>query len=194
VRIFQAKSFFLVGLIWISAVVAAPVAYAQKIGTGFERFAEEHRFALDLLQSLNERSVDLNYEYCGFIYYDTSGLLRATKPEKGGTHSCLPVFPEDSSAIFASYHTHAAYDPNSLNEYPSVQDMEGDFSNAINGYMATPGGRLWFTDAQKRLSRQLCGYRCLVFDPSYREDPRSRPKTVVNLNTLRQITDEKFAD
>ena len=162
-REFQAKIFVLAGFVWMAAIAAVPSASAQKIGSGFERYAAEHRFATELLQKLNARSVDLNLEYCGFFYYDASGALQATKPEKGGTHSCLPVFPEEISFVFATYHTHAAYDPNSLNEYPSMQDMEGDFSNLQNGYLATPGGRLWFTDVQKRISRQLCGYRCLPF-------------------------------
>lgn len=165
----------------------------QKLGNGYERFALEHQFAFEVFEELNARSVEVNLEYCGFMYFDAQGELRATPPEKGGSHSCLPIRPTEGW-VFASYHTHAAFDPNSLNEYPSEQDMEGDFANRQNGYIATPGGRMWFVDHEKQVARQLCGYRCLPFDRRYVETKLNRPKTAVTLPNLAVIVEETFGE
>ena len=157
------------------------------LGGGFERHAAEHAFAASVMTDLNQHSIALNLEFCGFIYYDEFGDLAATPAEKGRPASCLPVRPAGNVRIFASYHTHAAYDANSFNEYPSHQDMEGDFSSRQNGYMATPGGRLWFTDVRKGVARQLCGYHCLPYDLRYRENRRAVPEAQVTLDDLTRI-------
>ncbi|MBS9716565.1 DUF4329 domain-containing protein [Pseudohalocynthiibacter aestuariivivens] len=156
------------------------------------RYATEHQFVLEIFQTLNQRSVEIDREFCGFLYYDGRGQIAATRASKGGTHSCMPVRPDGDYVIFSSYHTHAAYDPNSLNEYPSAQDVEGDFANRHNGYVATPGGRLWFIDFKKQIARQICDYRCLPFDSSYREPRRERPKSAVTLHELQRIIDREF--
>jgi len=198
VRIFwEGKVRMLKFLLSVAAVLSlAFPAHAKdpKLGGGFERYASEHEFVLGVIAELNVLSVQVNLEYCGFIYYDSSGQLRATRPEKGGSHSCLPIRPTGNARVFSSYHTHAAYDPNSLNEYPSEQDMEGDFGNRQHGYIATPGGRLWFVDYQKQVARQLCGYRCLAFDPRYRENRRNRPVYSVTLPQLSQIVAREFGE
>ena len=181
-------------LLMLLMPVAAQAAEGQKLGGQFERYANEHAFALSVLEDLNDHSIRVNREYCGFIYYDATGQLAATKAEKGGSHSCLPIRPTGRVRVFASYHTHAGFATDSLNEYPSDQDMRGDFGSGHNGYVATPGGRLWFVDIDKRVSRQLCGYRCLPFDRRYRENPRERPKQSVNLMNLQSIIEGRFGD
>jgi len=171
-------------------VLASPVSSQDlKLGGGYEKYAEEHAFAADVLRDLNSHSVFVDLEFCGFIYR-ANGELRATSPEKGEAASCLPILPQGNVEVFASYHTHAAFDPASFNEYPSVQDMEGDFSRFENGYISTPGGRLWFVDNQKRRARQLCGYRCMPFDPHYRESPAKPALEQVTIETLNRIFDQ----
>ena len=176
----------------VAAILAFTANTAQSkglvLGGGFEVYSEEHAFVADIFKDLNLRSIRVNLEYCGFIYYE-NGELKATKPEKGQPASCLPVEPVGNVRVFASYHTHAAFDPNSFNEYPSTQDMEGDFASFQNGYVATPGGRLWFVELNKRRARQLCGYRCLPYDRRYREDPRKPPRTHVTIDDLNRIFD-----
>ncbi|WP_166415933.1 DUF4329 domain-containing protein [Cochlodiniinecator piscidefendens] len=170
-----------------ATAASAQQRISQRLGQGYEVFAEQHAFAADIFIDLNVQSIQANREFCGFIYYDLDGNLRASPPQKGTTDSCTHDYPNDASRIFASYHTHAAFDPNYLNEYPSTIDMEGDFASDNNGYIATPGGRLWFVDYRKRIARQLCGYHCLPADRRYREAPSDRPMQSVTLPQLREV-------
>ncbi len=155
----------------LAALVSVPAnAEGYKPAAGYDKYAEEHAFAASILSGLNVHSVFVDLEFCGFIYRE-AGELKATRAQKGQAASCLPILPQGEVEIFASYHTHAAYDPASYNEVPSIQDMEGDFARFENGYITTPGGRFWFVENQKRRARQLCGYRCMPFDPRYVEAP-----------------------
>ena len=153
---------------------------------GYETYAEEHAFAADVLTDLNRHSIFVDLEFCGFIYRE-DGVLHATRSAKGDAASCRPIAPDGDVAIFASYHTHAAFDPASFNEYPSIQGMEGDFGRFENGYISTPGGRLWFVNNQKRRARQLCGYRCLPFDPHYSEASKDAAPYLVTIEDLTGI-------
>lgn len=163
---------------------------APKLGGRFERHQDIHLYAYDILDKLNQLSIALNREFCGFIYFNHDGELSMTQPEKGSTDGCWLTEPNDASMIFASYHTHAAFDPAYLNEYPSEVDMEGDFGSDRHGYIATPGGRMWYVDNDKQVARQLCGYRCMYFDPRYEESNRDRPKLELTLPQLRVVFNE----
>lgn len=167
--------------------LALPALAEPQLGGGYEFHADEHAFAYEVLKDLNAHSISVDLEYCGFLYYDLDGELKATKAEKGRPASCLPKLPEGDVRIVASYHTHAAFDAMSFNEYPSEQDMEGDFSNRQNGYIATPGGRLWFVERRKFAARVICGYRCLPYDRRYRETRLNRPRERVTLDDLARI-------
>lgn len=46
-------------------------------------------------------------------------------------------------------------------------DVEGDMSFGVNGWVATPGGRLWFIDGETGSTRQVCGRDCLPSDPNF---------------------------
>ena len=179
-------------LLLVTTAISPDAAQSQaaetpKLGKPNEEFAAVHRMAFQIFEDLNKRSVQTNREFCGYLYLDGQGALVATRPVKGSTHGCSSGFPGDAREVIASYHTHAAYDFSSFNEYPSDIDLEGDFQNRLNGYIATPGGRLWFVDYKKRVARQLCGYRCLPFDRRYRENRENRPKTHVTLGFLRKV-------
>ena len=171
-------------LLLIALSVPAAAQEDIKLGGRFERDADIHSYAYDILDKLNQLSIAVNREYCGFIYFDLNGELTATQAEKGTIDGCWLTEPADASEIFASYHTHAAFDPAYLNEYPSQVDMEGDFGSNRHGYIATPGGRLWFVDNDKRVARQLCGYRCMFFDNRYVEGAQDRPKQELDLPRL----------
>ena len=38
---------------------------------------------------------------------------------------------------------------------------------AVNGWVSTPGGRLWFVDGRSGALRQICGRGCLPVDPGF---------------------------
>ncbi len=120
-----------------------------------------------LFAKLQPLSIRHNREYCGYIGYDAAGTLRATEPMPGDASSCQPRDPVRLATTVASYHTHAAFALDYYNEIPSQQDVDGDSEQGIDGYVATPGGRLWFVDGTDRSVRQICGVACLPADPGF---------------------------
>ncbi|WP_299549377.1 DUF4329 domain-containing protein [uncultured Tateyamaria sp.] len=132
----------------------------------------EVAFATDLFNMLQERSINEGREYCGLIGVDRSGSYFATTARRGGTSTCLPPLSAGAGVtVLASYHTHGAYDPEYLTEVPSYDDIRTDIEDGTDGYIATPGGRLWYVDARAQEARLICGARCLVSDVEFREDP-----------------------
>jgi Domain of unknown function (DUF4329) len=120
-----------------------------------------------LFTKLQPLSIRHNREYCGHIGYDANGTLRATEPYPGDASSCLSRAPVELATIVASYHTHAAFALDFYNEIPSQQDVDGDSEQGIDGYVATPGGRLWFVNGKDRTVRQICPVNCLPADPGF---------------------------
>ena len=45
--------------------------------------------------------------------------------------------------------------------------MEGDEAEGIDGWVATPGGRLWYVDSSDMVTSQICGIGCLPMDPDF---------------------------
>ena len=78
----------------------------------------------------------------------------------------MPI-PEAGSGVFASYHTHSAFAPGYDNEVPSLQDLRNDVRLGIDGYVSTPGGRVWRVDRVTRSAVQLCGIGCVFMDPGF---------------------------
>ena len=77
----------------------------------------------------------------------------------------------------ASYHTHGGYAEGYHSELPSGTDMKSDRRLRIDGWVATPGGRLWHVDSDTMTVREVCGRGCLPQDPAYvaAEDGPLRP-------------------
>lgn len=119
------------------------------------------------LSDLQVVSIAQNVEYCGYIGFDANDDLIATAPTRGDEGSCLADDPDALEIIIASYHTHGAHSPDYFNEVPSGDDMEGDADEGIDGYVATPGGRLWYIDSVDMVASQLCGLGCLRADPAF---------------------------
>jgi len=124
-----------------------------------------------IFADLQPVSVAMNTEYCGYIGYDANGVLIASDPTMGGADSCLPDDPHTIDTLVASYHTHGAYSDAYFNEVPSGEDVEGDEAEGIDGYVATPAGRLWYVDTQDMIVSQICGIGCLPRDPQFQRDP-----------------------
>ncbi len=112
-------------------------------------------------------SILYNREYCGYIGVDAEGRLRASRPVPGDSSTCQPRDPTELVDIVASYHTHAAYARNYYNEVPSQDDVEGDADQGMDGYVATPGGRLWHIDGDTMVVSQICPVNCLHADPDF---------------------------
>ncbi|HKL68177.1 DUF4329 domain-containing protein [Salibaculum sp.] len=129
---------------------------------------EEIDYAKSVLAEIQPRSIAKRREYCGFIGRDTDGSLVATPAVPGTVASCLPIWPRaDEMRVVASYHTHGAFDLGYINEVPSDIDLEGDIFRGIDGWVATPGGRLWFNDAAAEETRLVCGVGCLPVSPEF---------------------------
>lgn len=126
--------------------------------------AAELAFVKKLLFKLQVPSIAENVEYCGFIGYDSMGRLIASQAIRGEYASCASASPRHIKTVTASYHTHAGYSDNHIGEIPSGVDVDGDKRLGIDGYVSTPGGRLWHIDTSRMIISQVCGYGCLPKD------------------------------
>lgn len=146
-------------------VVSCAFAAALGVPAGAQP-ADEVAFVKALFAKLNPRSIAENVEYCGFIGYGRDGEIVASRPRRGDADSCAAPWPLKFDVV-ASYHTHAAFDPDAWSEIPSGIDMETDEESGIDGYVATPGGRLWYIDTEDMVTWQICGIGCLPQDPRF---------------------------
>ena len=155
--------------LWLAARVAACIALVPFVATarpGLDPTWAEIDFVMEVFEDLQIESFNKRREYCGYIGRLPSGELAATEAEAGTQASCLPVWPSNM-VVIASYHTHGTFDVGYFNEVPSGVDMAGDRSLNINGWVATPGGRLWFVDSKDNESRLVCGIGCLPIAPLF---------------------------
>ena len=147
---------------------------------------EEIAFARQILTQLQDNSFAANREYCGIIGLTADNKLTAATPRKGRRTSCQPRDPRDAAEIIASYHTHGGFDWDADSEVPSTEDIIGDMEEGIDGYVSTPGGRLWFIDGQTGVARQLCGLGCLPSDPDFEPEVFGPVRDRYTLNQLEQ--------
>lgn len=131
---------------------------------------EEQDFVIELFSRVQAKSIASNRELCGYLGYDETGSLVATKIALGSEASC--TLPHDDGAfdIIASYHTHSSYSVDYDSELPSALDMESDRDSGINGWVATPGGRLWYIDSFAMEAIMVCGVGCLPMDKNFVRD------------------------
>lgn len=144
------------------------------------------QFAVSFLNSIQARSIRERREYCGYFVLTATGQIEATPPRPGTFAGCNMPAPRVGQGIIASYHTHGAYGPGYDNEVPSTVDLESDFDFGIDGYVSTPGGRVWLVDFQTRSTRQLCGPRCVFTDPAFITDVSDTIQPTYTLTTLQQ--------
>ncbi len=125
--------------------------------------ADLDEFAVTLLDGLQPRSFAEAREFCGYIERGPDGSFATTPVQGGNEVSCDPG-PVTPGTI-ASFHTHGAYTPDYNNELPSSEDLYTDFANRIDGYISTPGGRIWRVDYDRRRAFLMCGAGCVRTDP-----------------------------
>ncbi len=143
----------------ISAMVLPSFGLCQSI--------DEEALMRSVFAELNPMSFDENVEYCGYVGFTSDGELAVSPATRGDEGSCLSDEPENLELLVASYHTHGGYSPDYSSELPSGSDMEGDEDEGIDGWVATPGGRLWYIDTTDMVTFQICGIGCLPSDPAF---------------------------
>lgn len=128
---------------------------------------EELALVSTILADLQRRSFATGREHCGYVAVDPSGRWVSTPIVIGDEAACpLPPVPP-GLRVAASFHTHSTYSPFYASEWPTTQDVATDRASGIDGYISTPGGRLWHVDTDAMTVRQLCGRGCLPQDPGY---------------------------
>jgi hypothetical protein len=154
---------------------------AESTGRGAELAA-----VTDILTDLQFASFAANAEHCGYIGLDPVGQIILSPVNRGTEDSCLLPYLPAGMTVLASFHTHGTYSPDYASEWPTTADMLTDAADGIDGYISTPGGRLWYVDTDTMTVRELCGRGCLPQDPRYRpaEDGPLRP--VMSLEDLRR--------
>ncbi|MBL1435495.1 MAG: DUF4329 domain-containing protein [Rhodobacteraceae bacterium] len=164
----------------LSAIETTPGRQPQPRSTA------EVAFMKAQFNAIQARSIAENREYCGYLGLLPNGDFAISPPKRGQPAGCTPNNPPANMQVIASYHTHAAYAPRYDSEVPSATDLEGDISEGINGYVSTPGGRLWFTDGAAQSTTQICGVGCLTADPRFRPEQNNPVRQTYSLATLRQ--------
>ena len=62
-------------------------------------------------------------------------------------------------------------------------------TKGIDGYIATPGGRVWLNYLDEEVSFQLCGAGCIHTDPNYRPCPAFPPAAEYTIESLEARAD-----
>ena len=124
-------------------------------------------FAIAFLDSIQAESIAARREFCGYFYRDPEGQLRATEPRVGTFATCNMPAPNRFLEVFASYHTHGAYGERYDNEVPSITDIQSDVQLGLDGFISTPGGRVWRVNHLTKDTVQLCGLGCVTRDPDF---------------------------
>ena len=146
-------------LIALALLVAGGPAMAQPI--------DEEALIRATLNELNVMSFAEGIEFCGYVGFTADGELAVSPPTRGDESSCLSDDPTNLELITASYHTHGDFSTEYSSETPSGTDMEGDEEEGIDGWVSTPGGRLWYIDTVDMVTYQICGIGCLAQDPNF---------------------------
>ena len=147
-------------------IIAGLAVFLALSGGAMAQSAAEVRAAKQVLADAQARSFAENREYCGYLGYSASGALVSTRPRRGHLDECTPYWPRNMEVV-ASWHTHAAYDEGAWSEVPTVNDIEADEAEGVDGYIATPGGRVWYVDTTDMVVSQLCGLGCIQSDPRF---------------------------
>ncbi|MEM7664627.1 MAG: DUF4329 domain-containing protein [Pseudomonadota bacterium] len=142
-------------------------------------------FAKMQLDRLQTRSFSEGVEYCGFIWEDEEGNLDTSDVFRGNEARCGYEFqwPLGVKPV-AGYHTHGTYDPRFDDEVPSITDLQSDIESRIDGYVSTPGGRLWRIDWDEEVAFQICGEQCVTQDPTYQPCEGYLPQQSYTLSSL----------
>ncbi|MEO0342666.1 MAG: DUF4329 domain-containing protein [Pseudomonadota bacterium] len=157
-------------------------------GKGFAQgFTEAEMIFIKIqLAEVQNLSLDRNREFCGYFGY-VDGALTMSRVKRGRKASCRAFFPGSAMDVVASFHTHGRFDLRYFSEIPSTNDILADQIEGVNGFMVTPGGRLWFIDSTAGTGTLLCGLGCLPQDPDFHRDPDIQIKSKFTFQELALI-------
>ncbi|EPJ46192.1 MAG: hypothetical protein OFPII_22190 [Osedax symbiont Rs1] len=144
----------------------------------------ELEYFKQFFNGIQPQSFANNREYCGYIGYNDEAQFVATPPKKGKPDSCLPEEPPLDFDLIGSYHTPGAFSVDADSELPSYEDMLADIAEDIDGFIATPGGRIWQTDTLDGIARMVCDRNCVLADPDFIEDIQYRVDKTYTLQQL----------
>ena len=131
-------------------------------------------YARATLAEIQPRSIANNQEYCGVIFEDEEGNLQTSTIYAGERAACaldwgVPL----GYHVVASFHSHGGFDTQYASEIPSSLDLATDIDARIDGFVGTPGGRIWHNRWQEEATELACGEACLPVDPRYETFKRS---------------------
>ena len=173
-------------ILWVVIVVHAAMNVKEPedfIVTAAQSDVES--FARERLGAMQARSFAEKVELCAIIYEDSEGDLGTSRILAGDEATCdLRYFDEPGMAPVASIHTHGAFNEDYDSELPSLLDLEGDIESGLDGYVATPGGRLWRVNWQEERAELVCREGCLAQDPAYRPCPGDPVAAAYSLRQL----------
>jgi hypothetical protein len=148
-------------LLLAAAALPMPVAAAEP---GYS--IAERALVTAVLALAQARSFAEGREVCGYVLRDAAGHLRLTGPVSGEGGTCSAPWPATGD-VLASWHTHGGYDVDMWNELPSGRDIQADHLEGVDGWVATPGGRLWHVDGAAMTATLVCGPGCIAQDPDF---------------------------
>ena len=172
------KRWLLSAVLMLGASIAANAQDRSALQDELDIFAAAH------FDKIQVKSIMENVEYCGYFGIDAAGNIAATRAKRGLRDSCEPAEPPLDFDILASYHTHGAHTVEADIEVPSVEDMQADLDEGIDGYIATPGGRMWLNLIDEETAYMLCGPGCVTADAKFRECQAFLPDVEYTLEEL----------
>lgn len=149
------------------------------------------KFVLAHFDRIQPKSIAENREYCGLVGFTQTGELAVTPARPGNEDGCDVGEAPSGFEVLATYHTHGAFLDDADSEVPSTDDLLGDIEQGIDGYVATPGGRVWLNIGLEKLTYQLCGRNCVVSDPNARQCKTFVPAIEYTLEELRQREEQE---
>lgn len=171
------------GIVACVSLVVLLIGFGDRVAA---QSAAEISAAKSYLATLQAMSFETKVEHCGVFGYRPDGRIVATRATVGTRASCAPGRPPKNVRVYASFHTHGGFEEGYDGEVPSVADVLDDMDNGVDGYIATPGGRLWFIDGSNGESRQICGPGCLPTDPAFRSEAYGPVKSRYTLARLKR--------
>ena len=127
----------------------------------------DFKFIKKVLNDIQAQSFSQDREFCGYIYIKENDDLGFTKPTKGDADSCLAKNVGEELYLLGSYHSHGAFSLTADTELPSLNDLQADIEEGVDGFISTPGGRIWHIDSLKKYATMLCGLNCIAADPRF---------------------------
>lgn len=125
-------------------VAAVALSSGSSDKDGAQRFEVRNNAARNVLNEINPESVRQNREHGGWVYRNADNTFGFTEPVAGTVSSVNIGDPVSSvpngTRASASYHTHGGPDPRFDNENFSPQDLQGDRTAGVDGYLGTPAG------------------------------------------------------